>query len=389
MTATRSPARASAPARITFARPAHARKRTRTAPQIVTTTPRPLQRTKPAVDSPRMTAETRVEPKDTLPLAADTPARVGPGGVMIPRAGASFVLTPAVQAITDRALTYIECGYAVHLAGPAGTGKTTLAFHIAAQLGRPVTLLHGNDEFGTSDLVGKDAGYRKSTLVDNYIRSVLKTEERMDVHWTDNRLTTACEHGHTLIYDEFNRSRPEANNTLLSILEEGILDLPRSGGDGYMKVHPQFRAIFTSNPEEYAGTHKTQDALLDRLVTIKVDHYDAQTEQDVTCAKSGVDTHSARFIVELARAVRELTGDSNRPTIRACIALGRALQRRSATANPGDPFFLDAAWDLLGVGAEIGPDKRPFTRPIMDQLASEVFSALGGESQPARKRKSA
>lgn len=307
---------------------------------------------------------------------------------MIPKPGATFVLTPAVKAITDRALTYLECGYAVHLAGPAGTGKTTLAFHIGAQLGRPVTLLHGNDEFGTSDLVGKDAGYRKSTLVDNYIRSVLKTEERVDVHWTDNRLTTACEHGHTLIYDEFNRSRPEANNTLLSILEEGILDLPRSGGDGYMKVHPHFRAIFTSNPEEYAGTHKTQDALLDRLVTIKVDHYDAQTEQDVTAAKSGLEAADARYIVELARAVREITGDNNRPTIRACIALGKTLRRRETRPHPAEPFFLDTAWDLLGVGDLIGTDKRPFTRAMMDQLAAEVHALFEPQSptKPRSKR---
>ena len=29
--------------------------------------------------------------------------------------------------------------------------------------------------------------------------------------------------------------------------------------------------IFTSNPEEYAGVHKTQDALLDRMITIAVE----------------------------------------------------------------------------------------------------------------------
>ena len=71
----------------------------------------------------------------------------------------------------------------------------------------------------------------------------------------DNRLTTACRHGHVLIYDEFTRSRPEANNVLLSVLSEGLLNLPKPGcnGDGYLDVHPNFRAIFTSNPQEYAG----------------------------------------------------------------------------------------------------------------------------------------
>lgn len=294
---------------------------------------------------------------------------------LVPRAGPGFVVTDAVRAITERALTYLACGYAVHLAGPAGTGKTTLAFHIAAQLGREVTLIHGNDEFGSSDLVGKDAGYRKSTLVDNYIHSVLKTEERFDVHWTDNKLTTACEHGHTLVYDEFNRSRPEANNTLLSILEEGILNLPKTGGDGYMKVHPNFRAIFTSNPEEYAGTHRTQDALLDRLVTIIVDHYDAATESQITASKSGLPQGDAEYVVALARALRELNPSGARPTIRACIGLGRALVARERRADPGDPFFMAAAWDFLGsalAGPATNSGPARFSPGAMEQLAQRL-----------------
>ena len=73
----------------------------------------------------------------------------------------------------------------------------------------------------------------------------------MTQQWVDNRLTTACQFGLTLIYDEFTRSRPEANNVLLSILEERILVLPNARGrESYLKVHPDFRAIFTSNPDQ-------------------------------------------------------------------------------------------------------------------------------------------
>lgn len=337
-----------------------------------------------------MTSSSSVEPAastespiEAVPVAeAEVEPRFAAHGALSPRAGVTFVETPAVASITERALMYLACGYAVHLAGPAGTGKTTLAFHIAARLGRPVTLLHGNDEFGTSDLVGKDAGYKKSTLVDNYIRSVLKTEERMDVHWTDNRLTTACEHGHALIYDEFNRSRPEANNTLLSILEEGILNLPRTGGDGYLRVHPQFRAIFTSNPEEYAGTHKTQDALLDRMVTIRVDHYDVQTERDVTAAKSGIDPASAALIVDVARTLRTLGSSSNRPTIRACIALARVTQARGAAATPDDPFFRQALWDVFGGAVESAPGKPSLTPELLERIARESAELPGAAANP-------
>src|SRR4030065_962504 len=110
----------------------------------------------------------------------------------------------------------------------------------------------------------------------------------MQAIWTDNRLTSACKKGDVLIYDEFNRSRAEANNALLSVLQEGVLSTPKRNryGSGHMEVHPEFRAIFTSNPEEYAGTHKTQDAIRDRLISIQVGHYDRETEIEITMRKS-------------------------------------------------------------------------------------------------------
>ncbi len=55
-----------------------------------------------------------------------------------------FIITPFIADITERAMSYLEVGYPIHLSGPAGTGKTTLALHIASLLNRPVTLIHGD-----------------------------------------------------------------------------------------------------------------------------------------------------------------------------------------------------------------------------------------------------
>jgi len=277
---------------------------------------------------------------ERLETAPDT-VRLEPGN--------GFVATPFVEQITRRALTYLQAGYPIHFAGAAGTGKTTVAFHVAAQLGRPVSLIHGDDDFGSSDLVGQDSGYRKHKVVDNYIHSVVKTEEEMKSLWLENRLTTACQDGDTLIYDEFNRSRPEANNPFLSILSERILNLPklRRSSGGYLRVHPLFRAIFTSNPEEYAGVHKTQDALMDRLITIQLEHYDRQTEVEITVARSGVGRADAEIIVDLVRGLRRVGVNNSRPTIRACIALARVLALRGVHARPDDPIFQWACRDVL------------------------------------------
>ncbi len=287
-----------------------------------------------------------------------------------------FVETPYVQDVTQRALSYIMAGYPVHFSGPAGTGKTALAMHLAAQLGRQVILIHGDDEFGTSDLVGGQNGYRSTKVVDNYIHSVVKKEENVSKQWVDNRLTSACKYGYTLIYDEFTRSRPEANNVLLSVLEERLLGLPSiQFGDGYIQVHPEFSAIFTSNPEEYAGVHKTQDALLDRMITLKLDRHDLETEIAITQAKSGLPEQQARAIVEMIREFRTVGVNNARPTIRACIMLARVVALRGGVVTAADPAFRKMCHDVMNVDCvKVAHDGEAFGHGLLDEIIDRCCS---------------
>ena len=294
----------------------------------------------------------------------------------VPQAGEDFVATPAIVELTNRALAYIEIGYAVHLSGPAGTGKTTLALHIASQIGRRCTLLHGDDELRGSDLLGKDAGFRRQSVRDNYVSSILKTEETVSLLWSNNRLTTACEQGHTVIYDEFTRSPAAANNAFLSILEEGILSIPSSGQDkNYVRVHPQFRAIFTSNPEEYVGVHKSQDALLDRMITLEVSHQDRETEVAIVSAKSQRPAEEVSAIVDIIRTMREKLGSKNGPTIRAALSIAKILDHRKASVSVADPIFMQTCQDVLYYNATRQANK-PFSRHDLDNLIKSVLPKI-------------
>ncbi len=269
--------------------------------------------------------------------------------VLEPRAMPNFVETKFVKEITDRALAYIKAGFPVHLRGASGTGKTTLAMHVAGRIGRPVVMVHGDEEFSSSDLVGGEYGYRLRRVVDNFIHSVLKTEEDMARRWVDNRLTVACKYGFTLIYDEFTRSRPEANNVLLSVLQEKMLDLPAARGDGenYLQVDPEFTAIFTSNPEEYAGVYRSQDALRDRLVTLDLDHFDEDTEVAITAAKSGLPRADAKKIVAVVRGLRESRVCEYAPTIRGPIMIAKTLKVLNGSVSARDPVFRRLCLDVL------------------------------------------
>ena len=260
----------------------------------------------------------------------------------------SFVKTPYIQDLANWGLRYLKAGFPLHLQGPTGTGKTTLAMHLAAQLERPVILIHGDEELNTKGLVGEEKGFRRKKELDNFIHSVRKFKEEEVPFWIDNRLTTACKNGYILVYDEFTRAKPEANNVLLSVLEEKILDLPAARSEeSYLKVHPDFRAIFTSNPAEYSGTHTAQDALRDRMITMNLGHYDRETEIKICEVRSGVSRQNAEKIVDIVRGFRETKKDKNSPTVRAAVMIGNVLKLCKAKAQAFDKSFERACFDVL------------------------------------------
>jgi gas vesicle protein GvpN len=259
-----------------------------------------------------------------------------------------FVSTPSIERVAARALRYLQSGYSVHLRGPAGTGKTTLALHLADLLARPIMLMFGDDEFKTSDLIGNQTGYTRKKVVDNFIHSVVKVEDELRQNWVDSRLTLACREGFTLVYDEFNRSRPEVNNVLLSALEEKLLVLPpNKDRSEYVRVNPHFRGIFTSNPEEYCGVHATQDALLDRLITIHIPEPDELTQQEIVIQKTGIDRESAVVIVQLIKSFRKKTAAEKSSGLRSCLMLAKICHEHEVMVMPENAEFREICQDLL------------------------------------------
>ena len=135
---------------------------------------------------------------------------------------------------------------------------------------------------------------------------------------------------------------------LLSVLEERLLVLPAMNrGETYLRVHPEFRAIFTSNPQEYSGVHGAQDALMDRLVTLELEFYDAVTEAEIVASRAGLSFELAEPIVKLVRAYRDSGHFDQTPTMRAANAIGKVVAMQELVASAENEAFVLLCLDML------------------------------------------
>lgn len=246
----------------------------------------------------------------------------------------NFVETKETKKLKNKIKMWLKLGHPVHIVGPTGCGKTTLAIQAAKEINKKVLWINGDEEMSTTDLIGGYSEVETNSLRDKYVHNVLKTRDIYKAGWVDNPLTLACKNGYALVYNEFARSLPQANNVLLSVFEEKILELPtKFGPERYVKVHPDFITLFTSNSIEYAGVHKPQDALLDRMIGVYMDYYDFDTEVKIVQTHSKIPKTEAEKVVTIIKKLREKLKDGEKPGTRAAVLFAQGMEAMGKFKN--------------------------------------------------------
>jgi MoxR-like ATPase len=222
-------------------------------------------------------------------------------------------------------------GRNILLEGNVGVGKTTLARAIAEYYSSNNSNFYRVDcseELLPHNLVG----YFEPPLV---IAQVY-TEDS----YKYGPLALAMLNGGCLFINEINRMPENTQNSLLTSLDEGILEIPKLKT---IKAHKDFFVVATQNPAAHVGVTVLGEALKDRFIWINLTYQ--QPEEEILIIKQEADlevtkTFSAEKIATLSQkiiqATRHSTAIRRGSSIRGAIDLATLInqyENNSSTNN--------------------------------------------------------
>jgi MoxR-like ATPase len=211
--------------------------------------------------------------------------------------------------------------------GPVGVGKTTVASAITDYLGRTFLRVDGDERYTSAKLVGwfdppvvlKD-GYTHDTFI-------------------PGPLVETMENGGVLFINEINRMPEATQNTLLPVMDEGRLHVPKLGE---IAAKNGFRIIATQNPEASVGVTPLGEALRDRYVWLFLDYHTEAEEREIVETNTAIKDEE---IVNIAVAITRATRDY--PDIRRGSSVRGALDTASLyTKIPGDGLVV---WEQAAI----------------------------------------
>ena len=189
----------------------------------------------------------------------------------------------------------------VWLAGPAGTGKSSLPAQIAARARRPFTHIAFQRAVEPADLIGGNGLVNGST------------------QWVDGVLIAAIRRpGMIILLDEITFAPPGLLGMLHTLLAERTATFPTGEvvhcADGVCFVMADNTCGYGDELGIYAGTTMSNAALVDRMARlVVVDYLAADLESQALANHTGAPLKACERVVAFTGSARKLAGFDGRP----------------------------------------------------------------------------
>jgi nitric oxide reductase NorQ protein len=178
-------------------------------------------------------------------------------------------------------------GSPVLLKGPTGCGKTRFVEAMAAELDRELITIAGHEDMTSADLVG---------------RFLLKGGETV---WVDGPLTRAVRHGAICYLDEIVEARQDTT-VVIHPLADHRRELPIDRLGTTLVAAPGFQLVVSYNPGYQSILKSLKESTRQRFVAISLGLPAVDIEIDVVAHEARIDTGTAKTLVTLGNAIRNL-----------------------------------------------------------------------------------
>jgi nitric oxide reductase NorQ protein len=199
---------------------------------------------------------------------------------------------PFYRAIADEVEVFRAAarrGLPVLLKGPTGCGKTRFVEAMAHDLGKKLITVAGHEDMTSADLVG---------------RFLLKGGETV---WVDGPLTRAVREGAICYLDEIVEARQDTT-VVIHPLADHRRELPVDRLGTTLQAAPGFQLVISYNPGYQSVLKNIKESTRQRFVAIELDFPPIEIETEVVAHEAGVDAETARALVRLGQAIRNIEG---------------------------------------------------------------------------------
>src|SRR3954468_545980 len=207
-----------------------------------------------------------------------------------PTAVPSACKAPFYRAVGDEVEVFAAAarrGLPVLVKGPTGCGKTRFVEAMAHQLGRQLITVAGHEDMTSADLVG---------------RYLLKGGETV---WVDGPLTRSVREGAIFYLDEVVEARQDTT-VVIHPLADHRRELPVDRLGTSLSAAPGFQLVISYNPGYQSVLKNLKESTRQRFIAIELGYPSTDVETGVVAYKAGIDIETARSLVKLAYAIRNL-----------------------------------------------------------------------------------